>query len=189
MLNKLLQIARREYLETVKTKAFIIGIVILPVFMAVVMIFGGKLQKKAFTGPREDRQVAVRKQSRIAAVFGGVVVIAISDAMSDAMGIHLSEEADPDSTRAHIWSATLSTFITKFLVAISFALPLLVMPLGQAVIVGAVWGLIIISVMSFFLARLQQAPVWRAVGEHLVIALVVIAVSHFVGVWTRSVFV
>ena len=59
----------------------------------------------------------------------------------------------------------------------------------RAVIVGAVWGLIIISVMSFFLARLQQAPVWRAVGEHLVIALVVIAVSHFVGVWTRSVFV
>jgi len=125
----------------------------------------------------------------LAAVFGGVVVIAISDAMSDAMGIHLSEEADPESTRAHIWAATLSTFVTKFLVAISFALPLLVMPLEQAVIVGAVWGLIIISVMSFFLARLQQAPVWRAVGEHLAIALVVMAVSHYVGAWTRSVFV
>lgn len=125
----------------------------------------------------------------LAAVFGGVVVIAISDAMSDAMGIHLSEEADPESTRAHIWAATLTTFVTKFLVAISFALPLLVLPLEQAVIFGAAWGLIIISVMSFFLARLQQAPVWRAVGEHLAIALVVIAVSHYVGVWTRSVFV
>ena len=125
----------------------------------------------------------------LAAVFGGVVVIAISDAMSDAMGIHLSEEADPESTRAHIWAATLSTFVAKFLVAISFALPLLFMPLGHAVIVGAVWGLIIISIMSFVLARLQQAPVWRAVGEHLAIALLVIAVSHYVGVWTRSVFV
>ena len=46
----------------------------------------------------------------VAAVFGGVIVVTISDAMSDAMGIHLSEEADPDSTRAHIWAATLSTF-------------------------------------------------------------------------------
>ena len=125
----------------------------------------------------------------LAAVFGGVVVIAVSDSMSDAMGIHLSQEADPQSTRGHIWAATLSTFVTKFLVAISFALPLLFMPLRQAVVVGALWGLIIISVMSFVLARLQQAPVWRAVGEHLAIALAVIAVSHYVGIWARSVFV
>ena len=125
----------------------------------------------------------------LAAVFGGVIVIAISDAMSDAMGIHLSEEADPESTRAHIWAATLSTFVSKFFVAVSFALPLLWLPLDQAVAVGVAWGLIIISVMSYFLARLQQASVWRAVAEHVAIALVVVTISHYVGVWTRSVFV
>ncbi len=125
----------------------------------------------------------------LAAVFGGVVVIAISDAMSDAMGIHLSEEADPESTRAHIWAATLSTFVSKFLVAVSFALPLLWLPLDQAVVVAVAWGLIIITAMSYILARLQQAAVWRAIGEHIVIALAVIAVSHYVGIWTRSVFV
>jgi VIT1/CCC1 family predicted Fe2+/Mn2+ transporter len=116
-------------------------------------------------------------------------VIAVSDAMSDAMGIHLSEEADPESTRAHIWAATLWTFIAKFVVSISFSLPLLWMPLKPAVIVGIAWGLIIITVMSYLLARLQQAPVWRAIGEHLAIALVVIAVSHYVGIFTRSVLV
>ncbi|MGD2140979.1 MAG: hypothetical protein PVH25_11315 [Burkholderiales bacterium] len=124
----------------------------------------------------------------VAAVFGGVVVIAISDAMSDAMGIHLSEESDPDATRSRIWAATLSTFISKFLVAISFALPLLFLPLDQAVISAVAWGLIIITAMSYFLARLQRAPVWRAVAEHVTIALVVVALSHFVGVWTRTVF-
>ena len=125
----------------------------------------------------------------LAAVFGGVVVIAISDAMSDAMGIHLSQEADPDSTRAHIWAATLSTFVSKFVVAVSFALPLLWLPLDQAVAVGVAWGLIIITVMSCLLARLQQASVWRAVAEHVAIALAVVTISHYVGVWTRSVFV
>ena len=54
MLNKMLQIARREYLETVKTKAFIIGILLLPVIMGVMIFFGGKMQKSAFSGPRED---------------------------------------------------------------------------------------------------------------------------------------
>ena len=124
----------------------------------------------------------------LAAVFGGVIVIAISDAMSDALGIHLAQEADPESTRAHIWAATISTFASKFVVAISFAVPLLLFPLEQAVLIAVVWGLIIVAAMSVALARLQQASVWRAVGEHVVIALVVVVVSHYVGFWVRSVF-
>lgn len=125
----------------------------------------------------------------LAAVFGGVIVIAISDAMSDAMGIHLAQESDPDSTRAHIWAATVWTFASKFVVAISFALPLLWLPLERAVLVAVAWGLLIISVMSFFLARMQQASPWRAIGEHVAIALAVIVLSHFVGLWVRQSFV
>ncbi len=52
----------------------------------------------------------------VTAVFGGVIVIAVSDSMSDALGIHLAQEADPESTRAHIWAATLWAFVSKFLV-------------------------------------------------------------------------
>ncbi len=124
----------------------------------------------------------------VAAVFGGVVVIAVSDSMSDALGIHLAQEADPESTRAHIWAATLWTFVSKFLVAISFALPLLWLPLDKAVVVGVVWGLMIVTSMSYFLARMQHTPAWRVVGEHVTISLVVIALSHYVGVWVRSIF-
>ena len=58
-MNKILQIARREYLETVKTKAFLIGLLVLPVFIVGIVVIGGKMQKKAFTGPREDIQLAV----------------------------------------------------------------------------------------------------------------------------------
>jgi len=123
----------------------------------------------------------------VTAVFGGVVVIAVSDSMSDALGIHLAQEADPESTRAHIWAATLWAFVSKFVVAISFALPLVLLPLDQAVVVGVVWGLLIVTFMSYFLARMQQTSAWRVVGEHVSIALVVIALSHYVGVWVRSV--
>jgi VIT1/CCC1 family predicted Fe2+/Mn2+ transporter len=124
----------------------------------------------------------------LAAVFGGVLVIAISDSMSDALGIHLAQESDPESTRAHIWAATLWTFVSKFVVAISFLLPLLWLPLDQAVMIAVVWGLGIVTAMSYFTARLQQASVWRAVGEHVGIALLVVALSHYVGVWVRAAF-
>ena len=122
----------------------------------------------------------------LTAVFGGVVVIAVADSMSDALGIHLAQEADPESTRAHIWAATLWAFVSKFLVAISFALPLMLLPLDQAVLVGVVWALMIVALMSYFLARMQQTSAWRVVGEHVSIALVVIALSHYVGVLVRN---
>ena len=124
----------------------------------------------------------------LAAVFGGVFVIAVSDSMSDALGIHLAQESDPESTRGQIWSATVWTFVSKFVVAISFLLPLIWLPLEEAVIAAVVWGLMIVTAMSYLTARLQQAPVWRAVGEHVLIALVVVALSHYIGVWVRAAF-
>lgn len=124
----------------------------------------------------------------VVAVLGGIFVIAVADAMSDALGIHLAEEANPDSTSEHIWAATFSTFCTKFIVAISFAIPILWLPLDTAVIVSMCWGLIVIALLSFFLARWQQNAVLPVVFEHLGIAVSVIVISHFIGVWVNKMF-
>lgn len=124
----------------------------------------------------------------IVAVLGGILVIAVADAMSDALGIHLAQEADPESTSRHIWSATFSTFLTKFVVALSFAVPVLWLPLQTAVIVAMLWGLVIIALLSFLLARAQNNAVLPVVLEHLGIAIAVIVISHYIGVWVHSVF-
>ncbi len=59
----------------------------------------------------------------ITAVLGGILVISIADSMSDALGIHLAEEANPNTPHDQVWVATISTFLTKFVFAISFAVP------------------------------------------------------------------
>jgi len=38
----------------------------------------------------------------ITAVLGGILVIAVADSMSDALGIHLAEEADPATDHEHV---------------------------------------------------------------------------------------
>lgn len=124
----------------------------------------------------------------LVAVLGGILVVAVADAMSDAMGIHLAQEADPDSTSEHIWSATIWTFFTKLIVALTFALPLIWFPLQVAVAVAVGWGLLVITVLSAYLARIQKTPVLHVVSEHLLIAIVVVAVSHFIGVWVNNSF-
>lgn len=125
----------------------------------------------------------------VLAVLGGIFVIAFADAMSDALGMHLAEESDPSATTQHIWSATVSTFLAKFVFAISFAVPMLLLPLDAAVIASLLWGMLVIVVLSFFLARTQQASPLAIIAEHLGIAVLVVVLSHFIGIWVRSTFV
>jgi len=124
----------------------------------------------------------------MAAVLGGIFVIAIADAMSDALGIHLAEEADPNATTRHIWAATVSTFLNKFFFALSFAVPLLLLPLDQAVIASLLWAMLVIVILSYFLARAQQASPIMIIGEHLGIAIIVVVLSHLIGVWVSETF-
>lgn len=120
------------------------------------------------------------------AVLGGILVIAVADAMSDALGIHLAEESDPDSDHGHVWSATIATFLTKFVFSISFAVPLLLLPLGPAVIVSVVWGLVVIIVLSYLLAKSQGKSPSLIIGEHVGIAIAVVVLSHYIGVFVAA---
>ena len=122
----------------------------------------------------------------LAAVLGGILVIAVADAMSDALGIHISEEADPETTTRHVWSATVTTFLTKFVFSLSFAVPLLLLPLQEAVIASVAWGMLVISVLSYFLARAQHERPLPIIAEHLLIAVVVVVLSHFIGAWVGA---
>lgn len=122
------------------------------------------------------------------AVLGGILVVAVADAMSDAMGIHLAEEADPNSLSEHIWAATLWTFLTKLVVALTFALPLLWLPLQTAVIVSVSWGLIVITLLSVLIARIQKVRPLPVITEHLAITILVVTLSYFIGSWVRSTF-
>lgn len=124
----------------------------------------------------------------LVAVLGGILVVAVADAMSDALGIHLAQEADPDSTDGHIWSATLWTFMTKLVVALTFAIPLLLLPLQIAVAVSVGWGLLVITVLSAYLARIQKVAALPVVTEHVFITIVVVTISHYIGVWVNQVF-
>jgi len=124
----------------------------------------------------------------LVAVLGGIFVVAVADAMSDAMGIHLAQESDPESTHEHIWAATFWTFFTKLFVALTFALPLLWFPLQLAVGIAVGWGLFVITLLSAYLARVQGTPILHVVTEHVLIAIVVVAVSHYIGVWVATEF-
>jgi VIT1/CCC1 family predicted Fe2+/Mn2+ transporter len=119
-------------------------------------------------------------------VIGGILIIALADAMSDAMGMHISEEAEHVHTEEEIWVATLSTFLAKFLVAITFIIPFLLLPCSSAIFSSIVWGLSLIVIFSIYLSIKQKVSPYKVVVEHLAIAIFVIIATQLIGHWVRN---
>lgn len=126
--------------------------------------------------------------SRIA-VIGGILIIAIADAMSDSLGIHVSEEAENRHTGREVWESTFSTFISKFIFAITFLVPVLLFGLQTAILVSVAWGMLLLSILSFSIARTTKTSAARVISEHLVIAVAVIVITFYLGAFVASVFV
>ncbi|MEE9558698.1 MAG: hypothetical protein V3V94_04350 [Candidatus Brocadiales bacterium] len=119
-------------------------------------------------------------------IIGGILVIAIADACSDALGIHISEEYENKHTTREIWEATVTTFLSKFIVTLTFIIPVLLFPLYTAITLNVIWGLSLMAVFSFYMAREQGASPYLVVVEHLAIAVFVIIVTHYVGDWVAT---
>jgi len=115
-------------------------------------------------------------------VLGAILSIAVADAFSDSLGVHISEEAENQHNTKEVWQATIYTFISKFIFALTFLVPVLLLPLGWAIIASVVWGLLLIAVFSYFIGKngAEKKP-WPVMLEHLFIAIVVIFITHLVG--------
>ncbi len=123
------------------------------------------------------------------AVIGGILTIAIADAFSDALGIHISEESDPTKSNSEVWTATIATFLAKFLFAMTFALPVLLCDLEMAIVISILWGFLAMIALNYYLAKLENESPWRPIVEHLFIAILVVIITYFLGEWIAQTFI
>jgi len=114
-------------------------------------------------------------------VLGGILIIAIADALSDSLGIHISEESNRKSKQKQVWESTISTFISKFFFALTFVIPIIFLPLTTAIIVSVIWGLFLITLFSSYIAKLRKMKPSKVILEHVTITILVIVLTHYVG--------
>ena len=120
-------------------------------------------------------------QSKLA-VLGGILTIAIADSLSDALGMHVSEEY-AGKKQKQIWQSTFSTFIFKFLTAAIFIIAIFVFPIKEAILMNIRLGIILLAISSFIIAKSRKENPIKTFLEHLVIAVVVMVITYFVGTW------
>jgi VIT1/CCC1 family predicted Fe2+/Mn2+ transporter len=126
-------------------------------------------------------------RSRLA-VIGSILIIAIADAFSDSLGIHISEESENKHTSREIWESTIYTFLSKFVFAVTFIVPVIIFDLRSAVIISVIWGILLLAFFSYYLARNEGTAAWKVISEHIFVALVVIFITHSAGLFIRRLF-
>lgn len=122
------------------------------------------------------------------AVIGGILTIAVADAFSDSLGIHIAKESEGNFSTKEVWQATVSTFIFKALFACSFLIPVLLLSMPLAIYAAIAWGLIILTIQSYYLAKAQGIKPWSIIREHLFIAIIVVVITHFAGLGIAKLF-
>ncbi|MFA5155326.1 MAG: hypothetical protein WC453_02730 [Patescibacteria group bacterium] len=115
------------------------------------------------------------------AVAAGIMTIAIADAFSDSLGVHLVKESEGNFSHQEIWKATGYTFVAKLVFGLSFLVPVLALPMPWALVVAVGWGILILVLLNYYIAKVNGKKPFNMIAEHLSIALLVLALSWLAG--------
>jgi vacuolar iron transporter family protein len=113
-------------------------------------------------------------------IIGGLFIIAVADNIADSLGIHIYQEAECLKTR-EVWISTLTNFMARFLVTLTFIFLIIFFSLRIAVIASIVWGMLLLALLSYSISKREKKNPYLAILEHIVIATVVIVISNFFG--------
>ena len=76
----------------------------------------------------------------------------------------------------------------KFLVALSFVIPLQLFDLYTSILVSVFWGALLISVFSYLMAKSQKQNPAKVIAEHVLIMIAVVIAAHYIGDFVHEIF-
>jgi VIT1/CCC1 family predicted Fe2+/Mn2+ transporter len=119
-----------------------------------------------------------------ATVLGSLLIIALADNLTDALGVHVYQEAER-LPQAEALRTTAANFVTRLLTTLSFvaiveAAPAMAIPLSLA------WGVALLAALSWLIARRRGVSPAGEVVRHLAVAAVVMLASRLIGLWISA---
>ena len=84
---------------------------------------------------------------------------------------------------------TLWTFLSKFIFTLTFVIPIILFELKTAVMISIIWGLIVLIFYNYKIAKDKKVEPFKIIFEHVLIAVVVVILTYFVGKLINLIFV
>ncbi len=118
-----------------------------------------------------------RTANPVIGITTALVAIAIADNISDSFGIHIHQESQKESVK-EVRKTTFTNFVTRVAVVSIFVLLVILLPVKAAVALSILFSMAVISIISYFIAKEQEAKPHRIVFQHLLITAMVIIGSY-----------
>lgn len=117
-----------------------------------------------------------------AAIVSSLLIVALADNLTDSLSIHVYQESERlDPRKAFL--ATITNFTARLLVSLSFVLLVLLLPTRAAVLAALAWGLLLLGLLSWIIARQRRVRPIPEIAKHLAVAAIVIFVAEAIGEW------
>jgi VIT1/CCC1 family predicted Fe2+/Mn2+ transporter len=118
-------------------------------------------------------------------IIGALLVIALADNLSDSFGIHIYQESEHIGKK-EVWLSTLTNFLTRLFVSSTFIILIIALPIRLAAVCSVIWGLFVLTFMTYTIAKQQKINPFSAIFVHLTIAVIVVVASNFTGAFVIS---
>jgi VIT1/CCC1 family predicted Fe2+/Mn2+ transporter len=115
-------------------------------------------------------------------VVAGLLIIGVADNLTDSLSVHIYQESEKLAQRK-AFATTVANFFTRLLVTLSFVSLFLQLPTTAAIYVCLAWGFLLLSGLSWLLARVRGVAAFPEIWKHSVVAVAAIAASKAIGDW------
>jgi len=122
------------------------------------------------------------------AIIGGIFTVSVADALSDALGEHISEESKTHPKARDVRNITISTFFSKLIIGLSFVIPFIFLPVMNAVIVSVIYSALVLILLSLRIAKRTGQNRFEVITEHLLVGFAVVVITFFLGKWVETAF-
>ena len=113
-------------------------------------------------------------------IIAGMLVVALADNIADSFGIHIYQESECIDNQ-QIWFSTISNFFARIFVSLTFIVLVAALPINWAVPSSICWGLALLASLSYVIARDRKVNPYAEIFKHIIVAIFVITLSHFIG--------
>jgi len=115
-------------------------------------------------------------------VVGSLLIVGLADNLTDALSVHVYQESEGLPERQALLT-TVTNFGARLGVSLSFVAIVALLPTDVAIVVAVGWGLLLLSGMTYLLARSRRVRAGPEILKHAAVAIVVIALSKAIGAW------
>lgn len=118
-------------------------------------------------------------------VISALLIAAVADNLTDSLSVHVYQESE-GLEQKDAFRGTLSNFLTRLVLCLTFAGVVTILGVRAAATWSVLWGMVLLSGLTWVVARRRRVSAVVEIGKHLAVALAVISASRIIGQWIAA---